>query len=240
MTTKSHIHVAEVLRSVTKESEARSTSRDGTLTDKAYAAIEEMIVTLKLAPNSFASEAMLAARLKIGRTPVREALQRLSREHLISVLPRSGVVVAPVDVGQQLRMLEVRRYLEAFVVRAAALRATAGERARMSNIVAAIKQSAQKGDAVAFLRLDKEYKKVMLEAARNEYAATALSPMHSLSRRFWFIHNQEADDLENKTKLHIAVMEAVISGDEEAAEHASDELMAYVQEFTRMTLTFFA
>ena len=51
-----------------------------TLTDRAYDALEEMIVTLQLAPGSAASEAELSQWLGIGRTPIREALQRLSRD----------------------------------------------------------------------------------------------------------------------------------------------------------------
>ena len=64
------------------------------LTDRAYADLEEMIVTLKLAPGSAVSEQELANYLGIGRTPIREALQRLARERLVSILPRRGIIVS--------------------------------------------------------------------------------------------------------------------------------------------------
>src|SRR3978361_1019189 len=54
-------------------------AEDGTLTDRAYRELEEMIVTLQLSPGTVLSEQALALRLKIGRTPIREALQRLAR-----------------------------------------------------------------------------------------------------------------------------------------------------------------
>ena len=60
------------------------------LTDRAYAELEEMIVTLKLAPGAAVSEAELSSHLGIGRTPIREALQRLARERLVVILPRRG------------------------------------------------------------------------------------------------------------------------------------------------------
>ena len=60
------------------------------LTDRAYADLEEMIVTLKLAPGRAVSESELSQRLGIGRTPIREALQRLAREELVVILPRRG------------------------------------------------------------------------------------------------------------------------------------------------------
>ena len=64
------------------------------LTDRAYADIEEMIVFLKLAPGSAISEAELSGHLGIGRTPIREALQRLARERLVQILPRRGIIVS--------------------------------------------------------------------------------------------------------------------------------------------------
>ena len=73
---------------------------------EAYRAIEEAIVTLDVAPGEVVSEAQLATKLGFGRTPVREALQRLARERLVRILPRRGIVVAAVDVGEQLRLLE--------------------------------------------------------------------------------------------------------------------------------------
>jgi DNA-binding FadR family transcriptional regulator len=59
-----------------------SEAKDGTLTDRAYRELEEMIVTLQLSPGTVLSEQALAVRLKIGRTPIREALQRLARDGL--------------------------------------------------------------------------------------------------------------------------------------------------------------
>ena len=62
----------------------------GKLTDQAYEQIEEAIVTLRLAPGSSVSELQLSEMTGIGRTPIREAIQRLAREHLIMVLPQRG------------------------------------------------------------------------------------------------------------------------------------------------------
>jgi DNA-binding GntR family transcriptional regulator len=79
------------------------------LTDRAYRDLEEMIVTLQLLPGSAVSETALSQRLGIGRTPIREALQRLARERLVTILPRRGIIVSEINVKSQLRLLEVRR-----------------------------------------------------------------------------------------------------------------------------------
>src|SRR4051812_9287514 len=79
------------------------------LADRAWRALEEEIVTLRIAPGSVVSEAGLSAQLGLGRTPVREALQRLATEGLVQILPRRGIIVTEIDVAAQLRLLEVRR-----------------------------------------------------------------------------------------------------------------------------------
>ena len=68
-----------------------------TLTEQAYRQLEEQIVTLRLKPGEFLSEYALAEGLAIGRTPIREALQRLAREGLVTILPRKGILVSETD-----------------------------------------------------------------------------------------------------------------------------------------------
>ena len=113
-----------------------------TLTDRAYDALEEMIVTLQLAPGSAASEAELSQWLGIGRTPIREALQRLSREKLVQILPRRGVIVSDINVKSQLRLLEVRREIDRLVSRSAARRATSAERGRFDAAASRLRRAA--------------------------------------------------------------------------------------------------
>jgi DNA-binding GntR family transcriptional regulator len=91
-----------------------------TLTDQAYRLIEEQIVTLRLKPGDVLSEQMLSATCKIGRTPIREALQRLAHEGLVIILPRKGILVSDLNPRNQLLVLEVRRELERLLSRAGA------------------------------------------------------------------------------------------------------------------------
>ena len=192
---------------------------------------------LELPPGSAVSEASLSQRLGIGRTPIREALQRLARERLVRILPRRGVIVSYIDVKAQLRLLEVRRELERLVARSAARRATPQERARFSAVAKALKRAARTNDDVAFLRIDREFNELCLAAARNEFAATAMQLMASLSRRFWFLHYKQAADMPETAKLHADIALAIAAGDPQAAARASDALLANIGAFTRNTVT---
>src|SRR5262245_26407437 len=104
---------------------------DVALSEQAYTQLEEMITTLQLAPGQALSEPYLSGALGIGRTPVREALQRLARERLVIIHPRRGIAIADVNVRNQLKLLELRRELERLIARGAARRGSAEERKEM-------------------------------------------------------------------------------------------------------------
>jgi len=209
---------------------------DSSLTERAYRRLEEMIATAVLPPGAILSEASLSQRLGIGRTPIREALQRLAREKLVTVLPRRGIMVSEVNVRTQLRLLEMRREIERFIARTAARRATPEERARLLEIAAGMDAAAAAGDRIAFMRRDGELNALSMAAARNEFAEAAMAAMAGLSRRFWFIHQRQVADLGPTAGLHAEVARAIAAGDEAAAAAAADRLMDYVEAFTRTTI----
>ena len=208
-----------------------------TLSDRAYRDIEELIVTLQLPPGTAVSEGLLSRRLGIGRTPIREALQRLARESLVQILPRRGIMVTEINARTQLRLLEARREVERLVARSAARRATPAERKRMAEIAERFEASARRNDDKAFMRVDREFNELSLAAAKNEFAGRAMRLMAGLSRRFWYHHYKEAADMPETAKLHADIARAIAAGDEEAAARATDRLMDSVQSFTRDTIT---
>jgi DNA-binding GntR family transcriptional regulator len=199
--------------------------------------LEELIVTLQLPPSSAVSEGMLSRRLGIGRTPIREALQRLARESLVVILPRRGVIVSEINVGTQLRLLETRREVERLVARSAARRATPVERRRMVELAERFERSARNNDDKGFMRVDREFNELCLAAAKNEFAAGAMRLMQSLSRRFWYHHYKEAADMPETAKLHADIARAVARGDERGAAAATDRLLDLVKSFTRATVS---
>ncbi len=208
-----------------------------TLTDKAYTYLEELIVTLKVPPGSAVSEAMLSRRLGIGRTPIREALQRLARERLVTILPRRGVIVSDINVKSQLRLLEVRREVERLVARSAARRATPAERAKLTRLADQFEQSARENDDTTFMRVDRAFNEICVAAAHNEFAAGAMGLMQSLSRRFWYLHYQQAADMPETAKLHADIARAIARADEAGAALATDRLLDKIELFTRATVS---
>lgn len=215
---------------------SRATDDPETLTDRAYRLVEELIVTLALPPETILSEQSLAAKLGIGRTPIREALQRLARDGLVVILPRRGILVSQINLKTQMRLLEVRRELERLMARGAAERATADETALFATIAREMRRASDESDDMTFMRLDRQFNELVSLAARNEFASRAMGLMHGLSRRFWYQHYRESGDLPLSARLHAEVADAIASRDPEAAAKASDRLIDYIESFTRKTI----
>lgn len=214
----------------------RSTSPEP-LTNQAYRLLEEQIVTLRLAPGEVLSEYALAEQLGLGRTPIREALQRLAGEGLVAILPRKGILVTKTDAKTQLLVLEVRRELERLLCRSAAVRATPEQRGRLREIATGMDRASKGNDDMAFMRLDRDLNHLIVEAAHNEYAARAMRSLQGLFRRFWYLHYREAADLPLCARLHAAQARAIADGGPDKAAKACDALMDYVETFTRATAT---
>ncbi|MDB5366307.1 MAG: GntR family transcriptional regulator [Rhodospirillales bacterium] len=207
-----------------------------TLTDRAYHELEELIVTLQLPPGTVLSEQTLAQRLEIGRTPIREALQRLARDGLVTVLPRRGILVSAINLETQLRLLDVRRELERLQARLAAENATKDERAQFADVARGMLRAAAENDDKGFMRLDRRFNTLVSQAAHNEFAARAMGLMHGLSRRFWYQHYQQVADLPLAARLHAEVADAIAEKKAAAAAKASDRLVDYIESFARQTI----
>jgi len=205
------------------------------LADQALMQLEELIVTLALAPGTVWSEAALCERLQIGRTPVREALQRLQNEHLVDIVPRFGIRIVETNVEDQLLLLEVRRELERLVATLAARRATKEERAQCYQMADELIAMLARG-VVEFLRYHYRVKRYITSIARNHYAEHALLPFHAISRRFYYLHYLHTRDMPLAAEHHACVIRAVAEGNEAAAAAASDVLMDYAVEITRAVI----
>ena len=209
---------------------------DESLVRQAYTRIEEQIVTLQLAPGQVVSENMLASLLGMGRTPVREALQQLAREGLVLILPKRGIVISDIDVRKHLRMLELRRCVERYVVESAARRATDSERNHFATLASEMERAGRADDGEAFLGLDAEFNQLLLQAARNEFATASLKLMQGLSRRFWFAHYKTVADVPETARLHAGIARAISQRKEKEALTWLERLLDNVEKFTRATL----
>ena len=106
-------------------SQTQSVTKAASLADQAFEDIKEKILKLYFLPGQYLNEGALCALLKVGRTPVHQALQRLQHEGLVEIMPRKGVIVQPGSIPEILKILDSRATIEADLARNAATHASA-------------------------------------------------------------------------------------------------------------------
>jgi len=203
-----------------------------TLRAQAYERLEDMIVTQVLKPGATVTEEALARMTGIGRTPIREALQRLARDGLVSIRPRSAIVILEMTVARQLQLLETRAALQELTVRFAARRADVDQRARMLQLAKAVEDAAAIGDGDLYLRIARDIHNVLCEAACNEFLQRFIGSLYALSRQFSFAHLREVD-IPLAAGTHAGILRAVAARDEEAAALASQRMIDFLLDFTK-------
>ena len=200
--------------------------------DEAFRDLERMIVNGELAPGRWVSETDLIEVSGHTRAPVRSAIQRLADEGLLTIVPRRGAQVCPIDHTEQFRALELRRAVETLVARSAAKRATPQQKDRLRNLAKRFLKAASERSQEQMTELDAECFELLIKASDNRFAARALTSVKGLSRRFWVIHQEQYGDLMRMATAHAKVAQAVSEGDEEAAAAAVSAVVDYVEEFT--------
>jgi len=206
------------------------------LVEVAHRELEKRFVTLELSPGSIWSESDLAELVGIGRTPVREALQRMASDQLVTVLKRAGILISTTSIQDQLCVLETRRALERLVSVRAAKCALADERRYLQDVADAIEQAGVRGDVFGYLQFHFETKHFVAQFARNPYAARALAPLHTFSQRFYFMYHRSFDNLEEVGHAHAELSRAIVSGDEALTEQCSYRVSDIAEAFTRKLL----
>jgi DNA-binding GntR family transcriptional regulator len=196
--------------------------REPSQAEQAFNVLETDLVTLELAPGEALREQQLVERVGFGRTPVREAVQRLSNLGLLRVLPRKGLVVTPVKRDELARIVEVRRVLERLLVVKAAERATHDQRRALRGL--AVHLDGLSKDLARFMRLDRHLDQLLLTACVNDYLEKALAPLHAHCRRLWYM-NLPHVDLSSAATFHAALARSVADGDGAGAIRALNGIM---------------
>jgi len=185
--------------------------------ERAYLLIRDQIVTLKLAPGSVIEEAPLRQELGLGRTPIREALQRLAHENLVTFVPHRGTFVCDINLTDLHRLTEVRVEMEGYAAQLAAERASATDRAAMEALMTEL-ETTDEGDVRGLMRLDQRIHRQVYQATRNAFLQAMLEESFNLSLRIWFLGLDRGVRLKEAVEEHRQLLDAIVSRDAEKAE----------------------
>lgn len=201
------------------------------LADLAYERIEELLVNCELKPGLHLTMQDLQSLVGFGRTPVHQAINRLASDTLIVVAPRHGLQIAPIDLSRDRVLLRLRADVERFVIELATERSGASQRNQMIHLKKTLERFGPNITIEQFNMVDRRIDQILLEAANEPFVEGTLRPLHTIFRRLGWVYHMQSTHAEKLTRTvegHIAVIDAVASGNVRAAVKASDDLMGFV------------
>ncbi len=191
-----------------------------TLTEIAYAAIKERILSLELRPGQFVNEQKLGEMVGLGRMPVHQAVHRLMADGLLDVMARKGIVIRLDSLNEVLDLLEARSAVEPNIAALAARRAEARQIKFMKKLLADSRKFIDQRQRREFMGFDRAFHQAVAEAAGNRILVDAQRPLHERSARIWGIRVWGPDGLRLTQNEHELVLEAIAHGDARGARAA--------------------
>lgn len=205
--------------------------RKSLLSEQAYSQIKRMIVSLELQPGSIVRESDLREQLDLGRTPIREALLRLSLEQLVTIIPRQGIFVTEIAVTDLQHLFEVRLSLETLAARLAARRGRDVHWERMGKALDSIQADGEPPDNEMLIELDDRCHRIMYRATGNQFLERTASILYTSSLRLWYYFLSDIGDMKQAVAEHRRILEALEAAREkEAASLIEDHIRAFHEE----------
>jgi len=194
------------------------------MADRAYAVISDRLIMLDIRPNEPLDDRALAHELGVGRTPVREALNRLVLERLVVTYPRRGTFATGVDIADLASISEIRAQLEPLAARRAAehaSRATRAELADLASRTAAL--DVGRLDRTELMRWDLTVHRAIYRAASNPHLEDVLIRYDNLATRIFCLFLEKLPNVDEHVGEHVDLLRTIADGQADRAEDLARE-----------------
>jgi GntR family transcriptional regulator, rspAB operon transcriptional repressor len=199
------------------------------LKDKAYTIIRHKIITCALMPGDVVDQNALMREIGVSKTPVREAVSALEIEGLLVVMPRRGVIVAPISLGDIVQIYTVRENVEPFIAR---LATPAVEKETLAKFLRIFTR--EKSDASSITQSDFQMHAYFAERTENRYLIRLMDGVLSQNMRIVVLGAMIQDRLKASNNEHARIIERMLDGDAEGAEQAMREHIASAKKIAGM------
>lgn len=210
---------------------------------KAYHAVRAMILRCELPPGSAINDRQLIEKLGFGRTPLREALLRLTGERLVLFQRNQVIEVAPVGLSEINDLYTLRLHLERLAWRLWVERATEEQISRLAHIFDPVPAMTREGDVEGLLLLDFDFHSQVYQECGNPFLTQALYNLSGLTYRLWFMTNTNDVKAQAATaRSHGPIIDAVrrrdaATLDTEIERHVSEAYDAIMDKFLTNTVS---
>jgi len=153
--------------------------------EEIFTTLRDRIVYMEYPPGKLLPEKELCEEFKVSRTPLREAIQKLNEMKLVTVIPRYGTYVSPVDINEIRMAFEVKIKLEGLAGQMAAKRITADKLAEMKDLIRRAEILLQEDGPRHLIEIDARFHEIIYQAAQNPILQEMLQNLHARCARLW-------------------------------------------------------
>jgi len=196
------------------ENNNNSPSRES---DRVEKELRQQILTLQIEPGLAISEASLIKRFGWGRTPLREAFQRLAEQSLLQIIPHHGVVVTPLSVFEFVEVMDAMAMVIGPAASLACKHLTDGQLAQLEQTIEQSKDAASRSDFIAIATQDYEFHHILAVTTGNRYLYRHLLHLHQVATRFNLASWQRDLGVEFSLNEHYRILEKLHQRDEVGA-----------------------
>jgi DNA-binding GntR family transcriptional regulator len=188
------------------------------LSERAYAAIQDKLIMLEIPPMAPIDEVALVESLEVGRTPVREALKRLEVDRLVVSYPRRGTFATAVDITDLAYISDIRVQLEPLAARRAAENAGDGVRADLRELADATESlDVRTLDRDELMRWDMRVHRAIYRAAGNPHLEDTLVRYDNLATRIFCLFLDRMADFVSHVEEHAELLRTIADGEADVA-----------------------
>lgn len=196
-----------------------------------YEQLKMRIMTGDITPGTRMMEVSLAERMGVSRTPVREAIRKLEKEGLVVIEPRRGAYASEISLSDMVDVMEVREELEGLAASLAAKRITEEEIEELKGITEGYKKAIEDGDTEKIIHYDELFHKTIISFSGNKTLIKLSEMVQELALRFRYLYYDDFSRYKNMPIQHTKVIEALETGDSEAARAAANDHVRMLKEF---------
>jgi DNA-binding GntR family transcriptional regulator len=206
------------------------------LTESIYERLRQEILSCSLAPGAEVYEGVLADRYGVSKTPVREALNALRQENLVSVLPRRGYQIAPITLTDLSDLFDLRVLLEGGAAEIAAGRITPGELDGLSRLAQIVYNRTERPSTRLFVQANREFHTQLAAAARNPRIQRAVEQCLDELERVFYLGANVRNISGEVQHDHLAVISALRDRDGARAKFVMVEQIEHTRQHIIGTL----
>ncbi len=181
--------------------------------DRIETELRQMILSMELAPGLSVSEAWLQKKYGWGRTPMREAFQRLAEQSLLEITPRHGVIIAGMNIFAFTELMDAMIMVIGPSAALACRRISDQELLRLEENISQAQQAEEKGDFFHVASLDFQFHKTLSACTGNRYLSRYLDHLHTIATRFNFAAWKRDSSAKLSLSEHCRIIECLSTRD---------------------------